>query len=220
MMDHYNIEISASLLAADYANMARDVSRAVQAGVDSFHFDVMDGHYVPNFALSPHHLTALRPYSNKPFSLHLELGNPDDVLDRFGRLDADIISFQWDQSPDPKATIERIMARKAEVSICVNLEVALEDILPYIKMADEILLLGVHPGFGGQAMDKNMGDRISQLKRMIDQERPGVPIAIDGGVSLKTAPTLISAGATRLISGSALFNALDMAEFIRKMKEN
>jgi ribulose-phosphate 3-epimerase len=220
MMDHRKIEVSASLLAADYANMARDVTRAMQAGVDSFHFDVMDGHYVSNIALSPHHLTALRPYSNKPFSLHLELGNPDDVLDRFGKLDADIISFQWDRSPDPKATIERIKARMVEVSICVNLDVALEDILPYIKMVDEILLLGVHPGFGGQTMDKNMGERISQLKKMIDQEKPGVPIAIDGGVSLQTAPILISAGATRLISGSALFGAADMAQFIKQMKDS
>jgi ribulose-phosphate 3-epimerase len=220
-MTAYNtVEVSASLLAADYANMARDVSRAVQAGVDSFHFDVMDGHYVPNIALSPHHLTALRPYSSKPFSLHLELGNPDDVLDRFGKLDADIISFQWDRSPDPKVTIERIKARNAEISVCVNLDVALEDVLPYIKMVDEILLLGVHPGFGGQAMDENMGERISQMKKMIDQEKPGVPIAIDGGVSLQTAPMLITAGATRLISGSALFGASDMTDFVRQMKEN
>lgn len=218
MMNHHTVEVSASLLAADYANMARDVTRADQAGVDSFHFDVMDGHYVPNIALSPHHLTALRPYSKKPFSLHLELGNPDDVLDRFGKLDSDIISFQWDRSPDPKATIERIKTRKVEVSICVNLDVALEDILPFIKMVDEILLLGVHPGFGGQAIDKNMGERISQLKRMIDQEKPGIPIAIDGGVTLHNAPILISAGATRLISGSALFGAADMAGFIKQMK--
>ncbi|MEN6436837.1 MAG: ribulose-phosphate 3-epimerase [Anaerolineaceae bacterium] len=218
MINKSSIEVSASLLAADYANMARDVARAVQAGVDSFHFDVMDGHYVPNIALSPHHLTALRPYSSLPFSLHLELGNPDQVLDMFGELDADIIAFQWDRSPDPDATIKRICARQVEISVCVNLEVALEDIKPYISKVDEILLLGVHPGFGGQSMDENMGDRVFQMKKMIDQEKPGVPIAIDGGVSLQTAATLVSAGATRLITGSAIFGASDMAEFVRQMK--
>lgn len=212
------IEVSASLLSADYANLAKDVARAVQAGADSFHFDVMDGHYVPNIALSPQHLIALRPYTSLPFSLHLELGNPDQVLDTFGKLDADIISFQLDRSPDPRATIERIRQRGTQVSVCVNVDVPLEQVLPLISLLDEVLLLGVNPGFGGQPMYPQMGERIHQMCRMIEKEKPGVPIAIDGGVSLKTAPMLVAAGAERLISGSAFFGAPDMAEFVRRMK--
>lgn len=212
------IEVSASLLSADYANLAKDVARAVQAGADSFHFDVMDGHYVPNIALSPQHLIALRPYTSLPFSLHLELGNPDQVLDTFGKLDADIISFQLDRSPDPRATIERIRQRGTQASVCVNVDVPLEQVLPLISLLDEVLLLGVNPGFGGQPMYPQMGERIHQMCRMIEKEKPGVPIAIDGGVSLKTAPMLVAAGAERLISGSAFFGAPDMAEFVRQMK--
>jgi len=212
------IEVSASLLAADYANLAKDVALAVEAGADSFHFDVMDGHYVPNIALSPQHLIALRPYTSLPFSLHLELGNPDQVLDTFGKLDADIISFQLDRSPDPKATIDRILKRGTMVSMCVNVDVPLEKALPFINMLDEVLMLGVNPGFGGQPMYPQMGERIQQMSRMIEKEKPGIPIAVDGGVSLKTAPMLVAAGAERLISGSAFFGAPDKAEFVRQMK--
>jgi ribulose-phosphate 3-epimerase len=212
------IEVSASLLSADYANLAKDVARAVQAGVDSFHFDVMDGHYVPNIALSPQHLIALRPHTILPFSLHLELGNPDQVLDTFGKLDADIISFQLDRSPDPKATIERIRQRGTQVSVCINVDVSLEQVQPLISLLDEVLLLGVNPGFGGQPMYPQMGERIHQMGRMIEKEKPGVPIAVDGGVSLKTAPMLVAAGAARLISGSAFFGSADLADFVRQVK--
>jgi len=212
------IEVSASLLSADYANLAKDVARAVEAGADSFHFDVMDGHYVPNIALSPQHLIALRPYTTLPFSLHLELGNPDQVLDTFGKLDADIISFQLDRSPDPRATIERILKRGTKVSVCVNVDIPLEQVQPLISLLDEVLMLGVNPGFGGQPMYPQMGERIHQMSRMIEKEKPGVPIAVDGGVSLKTAPMLVAAGAERLISGSAFFGAPDMAEFVRQVK--
>ncbi len=213
------VHVSASLLAADYANLAKDVARAVKAGVDSFHFDMMDGHYVANIALSPQHLTALRPYTNLPFHLHLELGNPDQVLDTFGRLDADTISFQWDKSPDPDATIARIRKRGVKVSMCVNVDIPLQQVQPYITQLDELLLLGVNPGFGGQPIFAGMEDRIDQARRLIAIEKPGIPIAVDGGVSLKTAPGLVSAGANRLITGSALFGAPDMDAFVRQIKQ-
>lgn len=210
--------VSASLLAADFANLARDVKRAITAGVDSFHFDMMDGHYVANIALSPQHLIALRPHTSLPFSLHLELGNPDQVLDTFGKLDADVISFQWDRSPDPRATILRIQQRGVKVSMCVNLGIPLENVRPYLTLLDEVLMLGVNPGFGGQAIDPGMNERIQQMNRLIAIEKPGIPIAVDGGVSLNTAPGLVAAGAQRLISGSALFNAPDMAVCVKQMK--
>ncbi len=210
--------VSASLLAADYANLAQDVKRAVIAGVDSFHFDMMDGHYVSNIALSPQHLIALRPHTSLPFSLHLELSNPDQVLDTFGKLDADIISFQWDKSTDPRATIQRILQRGAKVSMCVNLGIPLDKVRPYLTLLDEVLMLGVNPGFGGQAIDPGMNERVQQMANLIATEKPGLPIAVDGGVSLKTAPGLVAAGAQRLISGSALFRAKDMAACVKQMK--
>jgi ribulose-phosphate 3-epimerase len=101
-------QVSASLLAADYARLGDEMQRAEKAGVDSFHFDMMDGHYAPNLALTPDHLTALRLYSPLPFFVHLELDNPDDVLSNFPPLQADAIIVQWNTLPDPARTFDRI----------------------------------------------------------------------------------------------------------------
>ena len=114
------VQISASLLAADYAQLGEEVQRAAAAGVDSFHFDMMDGHYVPNIAFAPEHLTTLRPYSRLPFVAHLELSNPDEVLSRFSAFPADTIIVQWDTLNDPHNTFEGIHARGAKIGVALN----------------------------------------------------------------------------------------------------
>ena len=108
------VQISASLLAADYARLGEEVRRAESAGVDSFHFDMMDGHYMPNLALAPDHLTALRPYTTLPFCAHLELSNPDEVLSLFNPFPAYMIIVQWNTLANPLATFERIHSRNAK----------------------------------------------------------------------------------------------------------
>src|SRR5512133_1295268 len=109
------IHISASVLAADYARLGEEMQRAEKAGVDSFHFDLMDGHYVPNLALAPDHLKALRSYSRLPFYAHLELDNPDDVLSNFAPLQADLIIVQWNTLIDPLRTFDRIRSQNIKV---------------------------------------------------------------------------------------------------------
>ncbi len=212
--------ISASLLAADYARLGEEVRRAVKAGVDSFHFDMMDGHYVPNLALTPDHLTALRPNSRLPFHAHLELDNPDDVLSKFNSLQADMIIVQWDTLTDPARTFDKIRAQNMKVGLGLNPDDGLEESSRFFRDLDLILLLGVYPGFGGQPMQAGTMERISRARHQADGLEHRVSIAVDGGVKLENIPQLVDAGADILIMGTALFQSADMAGTVRSIRES
>jgi ribulose-phosphate 3-epimerase len=214
------VHISASLLAADYARLGEEVRRAQAAGVDSFHFDMMDGHYVSNFALTPDHLTALRAYSNLPFHAHLELDNPDKVLESFVCLDADLIVVQWDTLIDPIQTFRRIRSRFRKVGLALNPNHEVADIGDLIQELDLLLILGVYPGFGGQPMADNTLEKISQAHRSATSYQRKIAIAVDGGVNPQNAHNLISAGADCLIMGTALFGSPDMPEIVRIIRES
>jgi ribulose-phosphate 3-epimerase len=210
--------ISASLLAADYARLGEEVQRAEQAGVDSFHFDMMDGHYVPNLALTPDHLKALRPYSSLPFHAHLELDNPDDVLSRFSALPAELIVLQWNTLTDPARSFDRIRAKKVKAGLGLNPDDPLEEATHWFAGLDLLLLLGVFPGFGGQAMQPGTLEKIARARQLADTTGGSMLIAVDGGVKPRNAARLVEAGADILIMGTALFRSGDMGETIRSIR--
>ncbi len=199
--------ISASLLAADYARLGQEVRRAERAGADSFHFDMMDGHYVPNLALAPDHLTALRPHTRLPFHAHLELANPDEVLDKFQPMQADLIIVCRDTLPAPSRTLARIRALGMRAGLSLNPDEPLDAARDYLSEIDLLLILGVFPGFGGQLMQPGTLEKITQARQALRSLSLGVPIAVDGGVNPQTAPGLVKAGADILIIGTALFRA-------------
>lgn len=213
------IQVSASLLAADYARLGEEVKRAESAGVDSFHFDLMDGHYVPNIALAPDHLTALRPYTRVPFSAHLELSNPDEVLSGFHRFPADVIIVQWDTLRHPTRTFEQIRQRSAKVGLGLNPDESVENIVRFVQDLDLLLILGVHPGFGGQAMQPSTIDKIRAARAIADELNPALTIAVDGGVKPDNAVALVEAGANCLILGTALFRSRDMRKTVVEIRE-
>jgi ribulose-phosphate 3-epimerase len=214
------VHISASLLAANFARLGEDVHNAEKCGVDSFHFDMMDGHYVPNIALSPQHLLDLREYTQLPFHLHLELGNPDHVLDTFTELKAELILVQWDTIPEPGKTFDRINKRDSKIGLSLNPSVDLVEIKSYLKYIDTLLLLSVNPGFGGQPMVSGIKERVTLAADLILAEKANINLAVDGGVNLINSKDLIDAGADWLIIGTALFNQLDMASYIDAIKQN
>jgi ribulose-phosphate 3-epimerase len=212
--------ISASLLAADYARLGEEVRRAEQAGVDSFHFDMMDGHYVPNLALTPDHLKALRPYSRLPFHAHLELDNPDDVLDKFALQKADMIIVQWDTLTEPAQTFDRIRSQNIKVGLGLNPGDEIEESSRFFRDLDLILVLGVYPGFGGQAMQPSTMEKIVRVRQLVDRSEHHISIAVDGGVKPENAAQLVEAGADFLIMGTALFQSADMAEVVKSIRES
>ena len=210
--------VSASLLGADFARMADEVDRAQTAGVDSFHVDFMDGHYVPNLALSPYHLKALAHRTRLPFQVHLELDNPDEFLDTFKPFHAEMIIVQWDICPDPAASFKRIRSRRAQVGLGLLPLAPIEPIVPLLDHIDMLLLLGVQPGFGAQEMQVGTLSWLAQVRQVLDRDAPTLHIAIDGGVKLSNAAAVVQAGADMLIMGSGLFGAADMKPLVQQLK--
>jgi ribulose-phosphate 3-epimerase len=210
--------ISASLLAADYARLGQEVRRAERAGADSFHFDMMDGHYVPNLALAPDHLTALRTHTRLPFHAHLELANPDEVLDKFQPMPADLIIVCRDTLPAPSRTLARIRALGMRAGLSLNPDEPLEAARDYLSEIDLLLILGVFPGFGGQLMQPGTLEKIAKARQELRSLGLGVPIAVDGGVNPQTAPGLVQAGADILIIGTALFRASRIGRAVAQFK--
>jgi len=213
------IEISASLLAADWGALGEDALRAESAGVDSFHLDVMDGHYVPNLALTPHHATALRRFTRLPFGIHLELSNPDEILSCFRFTPGDTVIVQQDTLDRPHETFAKIRAQGVRVGLGLNPNVSLDSLPTLLPELDLLLILGVMPGFGGQKMDPGTPDRIAAARAMIATAHRRLRIAVDGGVNQENAARLVQAGADVLIAGTLLFSATDMAEVMCKLRQ-
>jgi ribulose-phosphate 3-epimerase len=214
------IQICASLLAADYARLGEEVQRAEKAGVDSFHFDMMDGHYVQNLALTPDHLKALRSYSRLPFHAHLELDNPNDVLSNFVPMEADMIIVQWNTLTDPLRTFEKIRSQNIKIGLGLTPDDALDNVSRFFREIDLLLLLGVYPGFGGQSIQPDTSKKIKSARKIIDQIDNRPAIAVDGGVKLENAADLVRAGADILIMGTALFQSANMAETVKSVRES
>jgi ribulose-phosphate 3-epimerase len=214
------IHISASLLAADYARLGEEMQRAENAGVDSFHFDLMDGHYVPNLALAPDHLRALRPYSSLPFHVHLEVDNPDDVLFKFAPLQADVIIVQWNTLTNPAKTFDKIRSQNRKVGLGLSPDDAFDDPSHYFRDIDLLLVLGVVPGFGGQSMRPGTLEKITSARSIADRSGYPFRIAVDGGVKPDNTVDLTQAGADILIMGTALFRSVDLAKTIDSIRES
>jgi ribulose-phosphate 3-epimerase len=212
------MHVSASLLAADFACLGKEVKRAERSGSDSFHFDVMDGHYVPNIALSLDHLAMLRPYTRLPFHVHLELSNPDDVLEHFRPFQADSIIVCRNTLGNPQRTFALIRSRGAQVGLSIDPQDSIEEAARFFPEVDLLVILGVLPGFGGQPMHPNTTERLAAARVARDRNGLHFVLAVDGGVTMDSAPALANAGADMLIIGTALFQARRMRGFVDKIK--
>jgi ribulose-phosphate 3-epimerase len=197
--------LSASLLNADFARLGDEVARAAAGGVDSIHLDVMDGHFVDNISFGAPVVAAVRPRTDLPFHAHLMIDQPLRYAPDFARAGSDVIVFHLEAGDDPDAVIDAIRAAGKQPGLAVNPETAAEAVHRFLDRIDLLLVMTVHPGFGGQAFLADVLPKLSALAAEADRRGLDLPIAVDGGVNLDTIGSAHQAGGEILVVGSALY---------------
>lgn len=211
------IRVSPSILAADFANLEREIGTIKQAGAEYVHIDVMDGLFVPNISIGLPVLSCIRKVTDLTLDVHLMIDRPVRYAERFCQAGADIVTVhvEADTQENTLEALRIIRACGKRPAICVKPKTPAEAVLPFIELVDLILVMTVEPGFGGQSFMADMMPKVRALRKIIDVRCPGVELEVDGGVNLETAKTCIDAGANVMVAGSALFKAEDTAAFIR-----
>jgi ribulose-phosphate 3-epimerase len=200
-----SVKIAASILSADYGHLARDVKRAEEAGADMIHFDIMDGHFVPNITFGHGVVQALRGVCGLPFFVHLMTFEPERQVEKFASAGADIIAFHLEASRRPLRLLRLIRDQGTDAGISLNPQTALSAAKGLLKEVDVLLLMTVRPGFAGQRLMRGALPKVRAAKDELLAEGLRTPIAVDGGINPKTAPLATRAGADILIAGSAIF---------------
>lgn len=212
------ILIAPSILSADFANLAKDVSMVESAGADWLHVDVMDGHFVPNITIGPVVVKSIKKYSKLFFDVHLMITNPEKYWESFYKAGADLIVFHNEVSCDKKQLIQEIKKAGIKVGVSIKPKTPVSDILEILPLVDVVLIMTVEPGFGGQSFMDDMVPKISSLRKIIDDNKYNCLIEIDGGINDKTAKVCIDAGADVLVSGSYIFAAQNPQQVLKGLK--
>lgn len=203
-----NVKIAPSILSADFAHLGDAVKQAEAGGADWIHVDVMDGRFVPNLTIGAPVVKALRKETTLPLDVHLMVERPDHLIESFVAAGADYLTVHVEATKHLHRTIERIRELGVKPGVSLNPATALsllDEILPYV---DLVLVMSVNPGFGGQRFIPTSTNKIATLRRTLNERNLwGVEIEVDGGVSSKTAPEIVEAGATVLVAGAAVFNS-------------
>jgi ribulose-phosphate 3-epimerase len=215
-MDHL---VSPSLLAADFGNLARDVLMVNESQADWIHLDIMDGVFVPNISFGFPVIEHVKKIARKPLDVHLMIVDPDRYLSRFHDAGADILTVQYEACIHLQRTVSEIhiLGMKAGVAVNPHTPVSLlKNTLPFIDM---VLIMTVNPGFGGQSFIKESYNKITELRRMIDEGCYKVLIEVDGGIDTTNSGKLIEAGVNVLVAGNTVFSSDDPVETIRRLKD-
>ena len=200
-----SVQISPSILAADFSKLGEEISAVASAGADLIHIDVMDGHFVPNLTIGPGVIKDLRKVTKLPFDVHLMISPVDPFLQEFVDAGAQIITVHPEAGPHLHRTLQTIRAAGVKAGVALNPATPASVIEPVLGDIDLVLVMSVNPGFGGQAFIRSQLQKIEQLRSMINKAGVNVDIEVDGGVDANTAPDVISAGANMLVAGSAVF---------------
>ncbi len=198
-------QISASILNAHFGRLGEEVRRADAGGVDSIHLDVMDGNFVDNLTMGPVVVEAVRGESRLPFHSHLMISNPLAYAQRFADAGSDLIVFHVEADDDPTAVIEAIERAGCRPGIALNPETPASAVHRYLERVDLVLVMTVHPGWGGQAFMSEVLPKLEELRDEVRRRGSGVEIGVDGGVNLETIGSAHAAGGEILVTGSALY---------------
>ncbi len=197
--------IAPSILASDFARLGEEARAIEAAGADWLHIDVMDGHFVPNITIGPDVVRALRPHVKIPFDVHLMIAPADPYLEAFRAAGADLISLHPEAGPHLNRSLKVIRQLGAKAGVAFNPSTPPEAIEWMIDEVDLVLVMSVNPGFGGQSFMTSQLKKIERLRAMIDASGRDIILEVDGGVTAETARLCVSAGATALVAGAAVF---------------
>ena len=199
------IQISPSILSADFSNLEKDIKKLETAGADMIHVDVMDGHFVPNITIGPPVIKALRNKTSLPFDVHLMISPVHKYKKDFANAGADIITIHPEATPNLQESIDEIKSFKKKVGISLNPDTKIDIVENYLDKVDLILIMSVYPGFGGQKFISDVLEKIKSLKNLKDKKKLNFDIEVDGGINFSNFKSVIDAGANVLVSGTTIF---------------
>ncbi|MCF2858885.1 ribulose-phosphate 3-epimerase [Pseudoalteromonas sp. SMS1] len=212
--------IAPSILSADFARLGSDVERVLNAGADVVHFDVMDNHYVPNLTFGPMICEALRGYGiTAPIDVHLMIKPVDSLIPSFAKAGADIITFHPEASEHIDRSLALIKEHGCEAGLVLNPATPLHYLDYVMDKVDQILLMSVNPGFGGQSFIPGTLDKLKQVRERIDASGRKIRLEVDGGVKVDNIAEIAAAGADMFVAGSAIFNQPDYKAVIDAMRK-
>ncbi len=213
------VKLSTSILAADFTKLGEEIKILEREKIPYIHIDVMDGHFVQNISMGVPIIDSIRKATNLVLDVHLMISNPEEYVERFAEVGADIINFHLEATDDPEKIIKQIKATGKKCGVTINPETPVERLYGLIDHVDMVLVMSVHPGFGGQAFIPSSLEKVKKVYEYVKKNNLKVDIEIDGGVNRKNVKEVLEAGVNIVVVGSAIFKAKDIAYEVEQFNE-
>ena len=214
------IKVSPSILASDFSKLGDEVTAIAKAGADYIHVDVMDGHFVPNISMGPSIVKSVRNKTSIPFDVHLMIDPIEPYIDDFIKAGANIISIHPEANDNIEKCIDKIKSNNVKAGLAINPDTNWEVVIPFLDKLDMIVVMSVHPGFGGQKFIPSALEKLKLLRKKIDETHPHIELEIDGGVNFDNIDSILKAGANVIVAGTTTFTGgeIEYANNISKLR--